>query len=252
MLDEVLSAELDQVTKALEHDAQVRVVILQSSIPEFFIAHSGLARVTSGSKQVSTTQNFRLTQLIGERLRNMSKVTIAKVEGRARGGGNEIVLAADMCFAARETAVFGQPEIIVGLVPGGGSTQRLPSLIGRARAMEVLLGGEDFSATTAERFGWINRAIEEKELGPFVEALARRIASFPPHAVAHIKAAVNIGSTPLMSSGLLAEANQADICVASEVTRRRVTEGLSLGMETFDGELELPKLAERFPASQMI
>lgn len=96
-----------------------------------------------GPEDVSSTPDFRLTQVIGERLRNMPKVTIAKVEDHARGGGNEIVIAADMAFAARG-AIFGQPEIMVGLVPCGGSTQRLPALIGRSRAIEVFLGGEDF------------------------------------------------------------------------------------------------------------
>ncbi|QIW97640.1 hypothetical protein AMS68_003158 [Peltaster fructicola] len=246
LLDEVMSQELDQLTQELELDTSVRVVILQSAIPEFFMAHSGLARVTAGPrspKEVSTTPAFRLTQVIGERLRNMPKVTIAKVEGRARGGGNEIVIAADMTFAARETALFGQPEVMVGLVPGGGSTQRLPPLIGRGRALEVLLGGEDFSASMAEQYGWINRALDAQELGPFVDALAHRIASFPSHTVAHIKAAVNLGSQALIPSNLLVEAQQANVCVASDVTRARVSEGLSLGMETFEGELNLPAFA---------
>ncbi|KAF2171941.1 hypothetical protein M409DRAFT_18172 [Zasmidium cellare ATCC 36951] len=252
LFDDVMSKELDQLTRDLERDPQVRVVILQSQIPEYFIAHSGLARVAAGPKDtshVSGTPTFRLSQIIGERFRNMPKVVIAKVEGRARGGGNEVVLAADMCFAARDTAIFGQPEIMVGLVPGGGSTQRLPALIGRARAMEVLLGGEDVSATTAEQFGWINRAMDAKELGPFVESLARRIASFPPHAVAHIKAAVNRGAQASLPAGLLAEAHESDLCVASDVTRSRVSEGLGLGMETFEGELDLPVLAAKMSPS---
>jgi len=104
--------------------------------------------------------------MIGERFRNMPKVTIAKIEGRARGGGNEIALAMDMCFAAVGKAIFGQPEVAVGLVPGGGSTQRLPRLIGRGRALEVLLGCDDFSAELAERYGYINRALPADELTP--------------------------------------------------------------------------------------
>ena len=109
--------------------------------------------VGAASKLVSHTRSFRLTQMIGERFRNMPKVTIAKIEGRARGGGSEIALAADMCFAAIGKAIFGQPEVAVGLVPGGGSTQRLPRLIGRGRALEVLLGCNDLSAELAERYG---------------------------------------------------------------------------------------------------
>ena len=124
LLDEVLSQELDQLGRDLEADDSVRVVVLQSALPDFFIAHSGLGRVGSASKMVSLTRSFRLTQTIGERFRNMPKVTIAKIEGRARGGGSEIALAMDMCFAALGKAIFGQPEVAVGLVPGGGSTQR--------------------------------------------------------------------------------------------------------------------------------
>lgn len=222
LLDAHLASDLDQATRALEIDPSVRVVVLQSQVPKFFIAHSGLARVGSGPKDVLTTPNFRQTQILTERLRNMPKVTIAKVEGIARGGGNEIVLGADMCFAALESAVFGQPEVGVGIVPGGGSTQRLPSLVGRARAMEILLGGDDYSAATAEKFGWINRAMSAEELGPFVEKLAIRIASFPPHAIAHIKAAINQGVLADITRGLLVEAYRADLSVASDATRERV------------------------------
>lgn len=251
LLDDAMSKDLDQVATELEKDKSVRVVIFQSQITEFFIAHSGLGRVTAGPKDVSdvsSTPTFRLTQTIGERLRNMPKVTIAKVEGRARGGGNEIVLAADMCFASH-TAIFGQPEVMVGLCPGGGSTQRLPALIGRARAMEVLLGGEDFSAAEAAQFGWINRVMDAEALGPFVDKLARRIASFPPHTVAAIKAAVNHGAQSTLSSGLLVEAHEANLSVASDVTRKRVSEGLGLGIETFNGELDLPTLASKMSSS---
>jgi len=184
LLDDVLSLEFDRLGKELEADESVRVVVLQSVSPDFFIAHSGLGRVGSASKAISHTRAFRLTQVIGERFRNMPKVTIAKIEGRARGGGTEIALAMDMCFAAAGRAIFSQPEVAVGLVPGGGSTQRLPRLIGRARALEVLLGCNDFSAELAERYGYINRALPAEELTPFVEKLAQRIASFPAHAIA--------------------------------------------------------------------
>src|SRR6202008_1970104 len=192
-LDEVLSQELDKLGRELETDESVGVVVLQSALPDFFIAHSGLGRGGAASQSVSQTRSFRLTQMIGERFRNMPKVTIAKVEGRARGGGSEIALAMDMSFAALGKAIFGQPEVAIGLVPGGGSTQRLPRLMGRGRALEVLLGCNDFSAELAERYGYINRALPADELTPFVEKLARRIAAFPAHAIAHTKVAVEMG-----------------------------------------------------------
>jgi enoyl-CoA hydratase/carnithine racemase len=188
LLNEALSADFDKLGRELEVDENIRVVVLQSALPDFFMAHSALGRVGAASKTVSHTRSFRLTQMIGERFRNMTKVTIAKIEGRCRGGGSEIALAVDMCFAAAGKAIFGHPEVAVGLVPGGGATQRLPRLIGRGRALEVLLGCNDISAELVERYGYINRALPADELTPFVEKLARRIASFPAHAIAHAKA----------------------------------------------------------------
>lgn len=248
LLDDALSLEFDRLGRQIEADESVRVLVLQSSLPDFFIAHSGLGRVGAASKQVSNTRSFRLTQLIGERLRNMPKVTIAKVEGRARGGGSEIALAADMCFAAIGKAFFGQPEVAVGLVPGGGSTQRLPRLMGRGRALEVLLGCDDISAELAERYGYVNRALPADELGSFVERLAHRIASFPAHTIAHLKTAVDRGAFASLAEGLLVEAHESDLSVASEVTQARVAEALNVGAETYEGELDLAFLSRLSPA----
>jgi enoyl-CoA hydratase/carnithine racemase len=239
LLDDDLSQEFDRLGKELEGDERVRVVVLQSALPDFFIAHSGLSRVGAASKKVSHTRSFRLTQMIGERFRNMPKVTIAKIEGRARGGGSEIALAVDMCFAAIGKAIFGQPEVAVGLVPGGGSTQRLPRLMGRGRALEVLLGCNDLSAELAERYGYINRALPADELTSFVERLAYRIASFPAHTIAHVKTAVDRGEFGSLAEGLLVEAHESDLSVASEVTQARVAEALKVGAETYEGELDL-------------
>jgi enoyl-CoA hydratase/carnithine racemase len=247
LLDEVLSQEFDRLGRELEADGAVRVVVVQSTLPDFFVAHSGLGRIGAASKTVSETRSFRLTQMIGERFRNMPKVTIAKVEGRARGGGSEIALAMDMCFAAAGKAVFGHPEVAVGLVPGGGGTQRLPRLMGRARALEVLLGCNDLSAELAERYGYINRVLPADELTAFVEALAHRIASFPAHAIAHAKAAVDRGAFGSLAEGLLVEAHQSDLSVASDVAQARVREALKVGAETYEGELELDYLSRLSP-----
>jgi len=249
LLDEALSQEFDKLGRELEADASVRVVVIQSALPEFFMAHSGLGRVGAASKSVSATRSFRLTQMIGERFRNMPKVTIAKIEGRARGGGSEIALAMDMCFAAIGKAIFGQPEAAIGLVPGGGSTQRLPRLIGRARALEVLVGCNDFSAQLAERYGYVNRALPADELTPFVERLAHRIASFPAHTIAHVKTAVDTGAFGSLAEGLLVEAHESDLSVASAVTQARVAEALKVGAETYEGELELGFLSSLSPPS---
>lgn len=248
LLDEALSQEFDRLGRELEVDAAVRVVVVQSALPDFFIAHSGLGRVGAASKTVSHTRGFRLTQMIGERFRNMPKVTIAKVEGRARGGGSEIVLAMDMSFAALGKAIFSQPEVAVGLVPGGGSTQRLPRLMGRGRALEVLLGCNDFPAELAEHYGYINRALPADELTLFVETLAHRIASFPAHTIAHVKAAVDAGVFGSLAEGLLVEAHESDLSVASEVSQARVAEALKVGAETYEGELEMEFISRLSPA----
>lgn len=239
LLDEVLSSELDKLGRELETDETIRVIVLQSALPDFFMAHSGLGRVGAASKLVSHTRSFRLTQMIGERFRNMPKVTIAKIEGRCRGGGSEIALAADMCFAAIGKAVFGHPEVAVGLVPGGGATQRLPRAMGRGRALEVLLSCNDFPAELAELYGYINRALPADELTPFVEKLAHRIASFPAHTIAHVKASVDRGAFGSLAEGLLTEAHESDLSVASEVSQARVKEALKVGAETYEGELEM-------------
>ena len=248
LLDEVLSPEFDRLGRELETDESVRVVVLQSALPDFFIAHSGLGRVGAASKFVSHTRSFRLTQMIGERFRNMPKVTIAKIEGRCRGGGSEIALAADMCFAAVGKAIFGHPEVAVGLVPGGGATQRLPRVMGRGRALEVLLSCNDFPAELAELYGYINRALPADELTPFVEKLARRIASFPAHTIAHVKAAVDTGAFGSLAEGLLVEAHESDLSVASEVSQERVKEALNVGAETYESELEMDFLERLSPA----
>jgi enoyl-CoA hydratase/carnithine racemase len=239
LLDEFLSPEFDRLGRELEVDDDVRVIVLQSANPDFFIAHSGLGRVGAAPSTVSNTSSFRLTQVIGERFRNMSKVSIAKIEGRARGGGSEIALAMDMRFAALGKAILGQPEVAIGLVPGGGSTQRLPLLIGRGRALEVLLGCDDIPADVAELYGYVNRALPPDELTPFVERLAHRIASFPLHAIAHAKKAVDDGVYGSLPLGLLVEAHESDLSVASDVTKARIKDVLKAGAETFDGELEM-------------
>src|SRR6202042_1360559 len=130
---------------------------------------------------------------------------------------------------------------------GGGATQRLPRAMGRGRALEVLLSCNDLSAELAELYGYINRALPADELAPFVENLAHRIASFPAHTIAHVKAAVDFGAFASMAEGLLVEAHESDLSVASEVTQARVREALEVGAETYEGELELDFLARLSP-----
>src|SRR5437660_1718384 len=185
LFDLALIQEMDRVGHELDADDAVRVVVFQSANPEFFIAHADVALIQT----LPTTVPPKPTRLglfhaMVDRFRTMPKATIGKIEGRARGGGSEFLLSLDMRFGAIGRAVLAQPEVALGMIPGGSGTQRLPRLVGRGRALEIVLGCDDFPADVAERYGYVNRALPPGELGPFVERLARRIASFPAEAVA--------------------------------------------------------------------
>jgi len=202
LLDVALMRELDGIGKELEGDDAVRVVVFDSADPDFFIAHADVALIRQLPTSAPRPTTLGFFHAMVERFRTMPKATIGKIEGRARGGGSEFLLSLDLRFGALGRAVLAQPEVALGILPGGSGTQRLPRLIGRARALEVILGGEDVPAELAERWGYLNRALPPAELGPFVERLAFRIASFPADAIALAKAAVNAAELPT-EQGLL-------------------------------------------------
>ena len=213
-------------------------MVIDSANPEFFIAHADvnlILQLPRGPQPPPT--ELSVFQAMVDRFRTMAKVTIAMIEGRARGGGSELVLAMDMRFAARGRAVLAQPEVAVGIIPGGGGTQRLARLVGRARALEIVLGCNDIDADLAERWGYVNRALPEDELRPFVDALARRIASFPAEAIAHAKAAVT-AAEPDLVPGLLEEAHRFAQTLTAEETIRRMERFLELGGQTPEFELD--------------
>jgi enoyl-CoA hydratase/carnithine racemase len=168
----------------IEADPALKVVTFESANPDFFIAHYSTAEPRS---------RFGVPRWIeaADRLAKSSALSIAVIRGRVRGGGSEFTLGSDIRFASREKAVFGQPEVATGLIPGGGALDRLPLLVGRARAIEIILGGDDYDADTAERYGWINRAIPDAELDAFVANYVRRVLSFDKQALSTAKAAIN-------------------------------------------------------------
>jgi enoyl-CoA hydratase/carnithine racemase len=174
----------------LEADPSVKVVVFQSANPDFFVAHLDVSKTAERPGVVSLWRDFVL------RLSSAPVVSIAKIRGRTRGIGNEFVLACDMRFASRQSALFGNPEIGVGLVPGGGALEWLPRLVGRSRALEIVLSGDDFDADIAERYGWVNRTLDDDDLDSFVDTLVRRLASFDREALAAVKAQVNRFGTP--------------------------------------------------------
>jgi enoyl-CoA hydratase/carnithine racemase len=235
LFDAVLIGEMDRVGRALEADPQVRVVVLESADPDFFIAHADVKLILGLPAAGAPPAEPSFFQALVERFRTMPKVTIAKLEGICRGGGSELALSLDMRFAALGRAVLGQPEVAVGIVPGGSGTQRLPRLVGRSRALEIALGADDFPADVAERYGYVNRALPPAELGPFVDRLARRIASFPPEAVARAKAAVLAAETGVRD-GLVLEARAFEECLALPEARRRMEAFLAMGGQTREVE----------------
>jgi len=231
LFDAVLITEMDRLGRTLEVDPDVRVVVVESADPAFFIAHADvnlILRLPAGGAQANEPSFF---QTMVDRFRTMPKATIAKIEGICRGGGSELVLSMDMRFAALGRAVLAQPEVAVGIIPGGSGTQRLPRLVGRSRALEIALGADDFPADLAERYGYVNRALPPEELGPFVDRLARRIASFPAAAIAHAKASV-LAAESGVREGLVAEARAFEACVALPEARRRMTAFLAMGGQT--------------------
>jgi enoyl-CoA hydratase/carnithine racemase len=238
LFDAALIVDLDRFGREVEADLEVRVVVIDSADPEFFIAHADvnlILELPRGPQQAPA--ELSVFQAMVDRFRTMPKVTIAVIEGRARGGGSELVLAMDMRFAARGKALFAQPEVAVGIIPGGGGTQRLPRLVGRARALEIVLGCNDIDADLAERWGYVNRALPADELRPFVDALAHRIASFPAGAIAHAKAAV-IAAEPDVVPGLLDESHRFAQTLATEETITRMERFLELGGQTREFELD--------------
>jgi enoyl-CoA hydratase/carnithine racemase len=182
--------ELRALMTDLEADPAAKVVVFQSANPDFFIAHLDVAKAAERPQVLDLWRDFVL------RLSSTPVVSIAKIRGRTRGIGNEFVLACDMRFASRQSALFGNPEVGVGLVPGGGALEWLPRLVGRSRALEIILSGDDFDADIAERYGWVNRALDHDELDSFVDAFARRLASFDREVLAAAKAQINRFGVP--------------------------------------------------------
>ena len=182
--------ELGALMNELEADPSVKVVVFQSANPDFFIAHLDVAKAAERPEVLDLWRDFVL------RLTSIPVVSIAKIRGRTRGIGNEFVLACDMRFGSRQNALFGNPEVGVGLIPGGGALEWLPRLVGRSRALEIVLSGDDFDADIAERYGWVNRTLDDNDLDLFVDTLVRRLASFDREVLAAAKAQINRFGTP--------------------------------------------------------
>ncbi len=189
--------ELNEVVTAMETDEHVKVVVFDSAVEGFFLTHYDfLARLEDSTGLPPGPTGLHPLPDMLARLSRAPAVSIASIRGRATGVGSELALAADMRFASREKAVLSQWELGAGLVPGGGPLARLPRLVGRGRALEILLGADDVRGDLAERYGYVNRTLADAQLDGFVEALALRIASFDKAGIAAIKGLVDKASLP--------------------------------------------------------
>lgn len=230
----------------LASDPAVRVVVLRSAVHDFFIAHFDVTLIQMLPVDPPSTDVLNDFHRMCEVMRTMPKATIAVIEGRIGGGGSELALSCDMRFAALGRAVFNQPEVALGILPGGSGTVRLPRLIGRSRALESILGCDDIDAVTAERWGWVNRALPPDELWPFVQRLAHRISGFPPHAVAAAKAAVLRAERDVVPD-LLQEAAAFSATLGEPATRAALAAFMAAGGQTPAGELRLADLVAPAP-----
>jgi enoyl-CoA hydratase/carnithine racemase len=191
LLGPALVTDLVSVIERLDKGDRHRVVVFSSADPEYFIPHVDVTKVAEYRQAAARLTGEPSLALLFRRLSETKAITIAQIAGRVRGGGSEFALACDMRFASRERAIFGQLEVALGVIPGGGAVQHLSRLMGRARALEVIASADDYDAGLAERYGWINRALPDDELESYVTALAHRIARFPQAALLALKQRVN-------------------------------------------------------------
>ncbi|MBM2620537.1 enoyl-CoA hydratase/isomerase family protein [Actinoplanes sp. LDG1-06] len=244
LLGVTVMTELRDLLSGLAGDDTVRVIVFGSADPEFFLAHIDMTATPEALAPLMAglPDGVNVFQAVGEQLRHQPQVTIVKLAGLAHGGGAEFVVAADMAFAAIGTAGLGQIEALMGIVPGGGATQYLSERIGRNRALEVVLGGELFDAETAERYGWVNRAVPADELDAYVERLALTIAALPDGVIAAAKQAMPPRD---LTEGLTRENDAWAGLIFRPVTAQLMGAGLAAGAQTREGERDLEGLFRR-------
>lgn len=194
LVPESLSS-LNEAIKGLSKDSSVKVVIFVSDVKGYFFNHFDLGQMANFAGQRTAEGKPMFVDLLSN-ITNAPFITIASIRGRTQGGGDELTLAFDLRYASKESAVFEQPEVGVGLFPGGGGTNFLPKLIGRDRALEVFASGNDYDATLAEKYGWVTRTLPDAELDAFVNKLANRLATFDKTALTTVKQQLNKVSAP--------------------------------------------------------
>jgi enoyl-CoA hydratase/carnithine racemase len=221
MMDDTVFDGLQALLVRMDASPKLRVAVFEGSNPDFFLAHFDLTGKIGNITTAVGPSGLPILMDTFVRLTKSPVVSIAKIRGCVRGASSEFVLACDMRFASRENTRLGQPEVGVGVHPGGGGTERLPHLVGRGRALEIILGSNDFDGETAERYGYVNRALPDADLDEFVDGLARRIASFDRGALAAAKNLVNQVSLP-SADRLLDAFNSFGAALRWPETQRRV------------------------------
>jgi enoyl-CoA hydratase/carnithine racemase len=241
LLGPKLVGDLVSFVQQAEADDAVKVVVFKSADPDYFISHVDVTNVGRNDEGAAKLTGETSIGMLFRYLSASRLVTIAQIEGRVRGAGSEFVLACDMQFAARETAILGQPEVAFGLIPGAGGIQHLARLMGRARALETVLSDYDYDADLAERYGWINRALPDRALGGFVTALAHRIAEFPAASLVAQKERVNaIALAP--AEDFRRDAELFVELVRNPETQGRVQTAMKRGLQMREWEMDLARM----------
>lgn len=236
--------ELAGFVAEVSADDAVRVLVLESADPDFFIAHFDVELIQTfpTDTPAEREEELNLFHVMCEGLRTMPKPTMAKIAGRVGGGGNEFVSNCDMRYGIEGTTVISQMEVALGILPGGCGTQQLPRLIGRSRAMEVILGADDLDARTAEQWGYLNRVFESAAaMDDFVDRLAARMALWPPEALSRAKQSVLNAAMPL-EEGLREEAFLFQQTLRTGPAQTLMAMALENGAQTREGELRIADL----------
>jgi enoyl-CoA hydratase/carnithine racemase len=233
IVDTTIFEGLQDLLARMDTSASLRVVVFESANPEFYLAHFDLTGKTGNITTAVGPSGLPILMDTFVRLTKSPVVSIAKIRGCVRGVSSQFVLACDMRFASRENTRLGEPEVGVGVHPGGGGTERLPHLVGRGRALEIVLGANDFDGDTAERYGYVNRALPDAELDRFVDALARRIAPFDQRAIAAAKNLVNRVSLP-SADRLLDAITSFGTALTWPETQQRIKALLKRGLQRED------------------
>lgn len=254
LMDGILMPSLRGFVARVREDADVRVVVFDSADPEFFSAHGDMGFLTDPEAIPAATRaaivaapdapvpdGMNILQAMSEEVRDLPQVTIGKIAGFARGAGNEFLMYLDMRFAAIGRSGQGQPEALMGIVPGGGGTVQMTRLVGRARALELLLGGELVGAELAESYGLVNRALPAAEIDAFVDTLARRIAGLRPQVITAIKTTVDAVAPAIPHAAYVVE-NESLYAAFGEEVLELAHKQLAAGVQTRAGERDLERI----------